>query len=66
MATFRMLAAILCMTGLVMAGFASPAHADDFYAKKSLTLIVGGNPGGGYDLYARALVLSSEADDDAE
>ncbi len=56
MATFRILAAIFSMFGLSMAGLAGPAHADDFYAKKSITLIVGGNPGGGYDLYARALV----------
>jgi tripartite-type tricarboxylate transporter receptor subunit TctC len=35
---------------------ACPALADDFYAKKTITMIVGGNPGGGYDLYARALV----------
>src|SRR4029079_12401782 len=33
-----------------------PSHADDFYARKTITMIVGGNPGGGYDLYARALV----------
>jgi tripartite-type tricarboxylate transporter receptor subunit TctC len=49
-ATFRVLAAILSIAGLGMAGLASPAHADDFYAKKSITMIVGGNPGGGYDL----------------
>jgi tripartite-type tricarboxylate transporter receptor subunit TctC len=55
-ATFRILAAIFSMFGLSMAGLAGPAHADDFYARKSITLIVGGNPGGGYDLYARALV----------
>ena len=47
----KSLAFILC----VGAAFAAPAAADDFYAKKTITMIVGGNPGGGYDLYARAL-----------
>jgi tripartite-type tricarboxylate transporter receptor subunit TctC len=40
----------------VLAALAAPAQADDFYAKKTITMIVGANPGGGYDLYARALV----------
>jgi len=31
------------------------ARAESVYAGKTITLIVGGNPGGGYDLYARAL-----------
>src|SRR6266436_6678095 len=35
---------------------AGPACADDFYSKKTITLLVGASPGGGYDLYARALV----------
>jgi tripartite-type tricarboxylate transporter receptor subunit TctC len=37
---------------------AAPAVADDvanFYRGKTITLIVGGNAGGGYDVYARAL-----------
>ena len=34
----------------------SHAHAEDFYAKKQITMVIGGNPGGGYDLYARALI----------
>ncbi|MDE2477033.1 MAG: hypothetical protein KGO48_18395 [Alphaproteobacteria bacterium] len=34
----------------------SPAHAaDDFYRGKTVQVIVGFSPGGGYDLYARAL-----------
>jgi tripartite-type tricarboxylate transporter receptor subunit TctC len=36
----------------------APAHADDvakFYAGKSLHLVIGYAPGGGYDLYARTL-----------
>ena len=52
MTTSRSLAAVLCCVAVL----GSPAHADDFYAKKTITMIVGGNPGGGYDLYARALV----------
>jgi tripartite-type tricarboxylate transporter receptor subunit TctC len=47
---------ILAMVAFCVAALGSPAHADDFYAKKTITVIVGGNPGGGYDLYARALV----------
>jgi tripartite-type tricarboxylate transporter receptor subunit TctC len=31
------------------------AHADNFYKDKTITLIIGANPGGGYDLYGRAL-----------
>ncbi len=52
MTTSRILAAAL----VIVAALGSPAHADDFYAKKTITMIVGANPGGGYDLYARALV----------
>ncbi len=47
----RMLAALICLGGVL----AGPAVADDFYAKKTITMIIGGNPGGGYDIYARAL-----------
>src|ERR1700716_2074701 len=32
---------------------AAPAGAQDFYAGKQLTIIVGAGPGGGYDLQAR-------------
>ena len=39
-----LLAAFLC---------AAPAGAEDFYAGKQLTFIVGAGPGGGYDLQAR-------------
>jgi tripartite-type tricarboxylate transporter receptor subunit TctC len=42
---------------LVAAALIAPglAHADDFYKGKTLTIIVGFTPGGGYDFYARAL-----------
>ena len=36
-----------------MAAGAPPAHAEDFYAGKQITFIVGAGPGGGYDLQAR-------------
>ena len=32
-----------------------PAAAADFYAGKTIDFIIGSNPGGGYDVYARAL-----------
>src|SRR5258705_9486439 len=32
-----------------------PAHAADYYAGKTIDLVVGNYPGGGYDIYARAL-----------
>jgi tripartite-type tricarboxylate transporter receptor subunit TctC len=43
----------LTATLAVMACTAMPAVADDFYAGKQITLIVGAGPGGGYDLQAR-------------
>jgi tripartite-type tricarboxylate transporter receptor subunit TctC len=42
---------------LLLAGLAMPslARADDFYKGKTLTLVVGFSPGGGYDVNARTL-----------
>ena len=34
---------------------AAPAHAADHYAGKTIELVVGGDAGGGYDIYARAV-----------
>ena len=34
---------------------AAPAMAQDYYAGKTIELIVGGGPGGGYDIYARTV-----------
>jgi tripartite-type tricarboxylate transporter receptor subunit TctC len=34
---------------------AAPASAADYYAGKSIDLLIGAPPGGGYDIYARAL-----------
>jgi tripartite-type tricarboxylate transporter receptor subunit TctC len=33
----------------------APARAADYYAGKTIDFIIGGNPGGGFDIYARAL-----------
>jgi tripartite-type tricarboxylate transporter receptor subunit TctC len=41
----------LTLAGLV----AAPASADDFYKGKTLTIVVGFTPGGGYDVNARGL-----------
>jgi tripartite-type tricarboxylate transporter receptor subunit TctC len=40
---------------LAAAAHGNGALAQDFYAGKQITLIVGSGPGGGYDLYARLL-----------
>ncbi|MDB5641709.1 MAG: Tripartite-type tricarboxylate transporter, receptor component TctC [Hyphomicrobiales bacterium] len=37
------------------AGLSVPAAANDFYAGKQIVFLIGGDAGGGYDLYARAL-----------
>jgi tripartite-type tricarboxylate transporter receptor subunit TctC len=34
---------------------ATPSHAADYYAGRTIELIVGNYPGGGYDIYARTL-----------
>jgi tripartite-type tricarboxylate transporter receptor subunit TctC len=43
--------AAACAAGLAPA----PSSAADFYAGKTIEFIIGSNPGGGYDIYARAL-----------
>ena len=35
--------------------FATPSSANDYYAGKTIELIVGAPPGGGYDIYARTV-----------
>ncbi len=50
------LAVLAGVVGLVAVG--APAHADavsDFYSRKTVTLIAGFPPGGGYDTYMRVL-----------
>src|SRR4026209_2278196 len=34
---------------------AAPLRADDFYSGKTVRVIVGGSPGGGFDIYTRAM-----------
>ena len=36
-------------------GLPGPAGANDFYTGKQIIFLIGGDAGGGYDLYARAL-----------
>ena len=48
----RMVAA---MAALATCLSAAPGRADDFYKGKTIDFTVGGNSGGGYDLYARAI-----------
>jgi tripartite-type tricarboxylate transporter receptor subunit TctC len=45
--------ALLGFAGLTT--LAAPAAANDFYAGKQIVFLIGGDAGGGYDLYARAL-----------
>jgi tripartite-type tricarboxylate transporter receptor subunit TctC len=49
------LAAIALGSALGASLTAQPAHAQDFYAGKTITFLVGGNAGGGYDVYARTI-----------
>jgi tripartite-type tricarboxylate transporter receptor subunit TctC len=39
----------------VLGGAPAPAVADDFYAGKSIDLLIGAPPGGGYDIYGRVV-----------
>ncbi len=47
---------VLVISAGMAVAIAAPARSDDFYARKTIIMIIGGNPGGGYDLYARALM----------
>ena len=52
--TFRAgLAALATAVGATLA--TAPAAAADFYAGKSIDLLIGAPPGGGYDIYARVV-----------
>jgi tripartite-type tricarboxylate transporter receptor subunit TctC len=46
---------IVFAAAVLLAGAASAVHAQDVYKGKTINLIIGANPGGGYDLYGRAL-----------
>jgi tripartite-type tricarboxylate transporter receptor subunit TctC len=43
------------LLGLIAAATFGPACAADYYAGKSVDLVVGNAPGGGFDIYARAI-----------
>src|SRR5499425_1879441 len=50
------LATTCVLAGLIaLAAPATSAAAGDYYAGKSIDLLIGAPPGGGYDIYARAL-----------
>src|SRR5262245_21447336 len=57
LATITRVRSNLAILAAVMAtGWAAiPAGAADFYAGKSVDLLIGAPPAGGYDIYARAL-----------
>lgn len=40
---------------LAVMALAAPAGAQDFYAGKTIDFIIGSNPGGGFDIYARTI-----------
>jgi tripartite-type tricarboxylate transporter receptor subunit TctC len=45
----------LSATFAALAMFATPGSAQDFYAGKSVELLIGAPPGGGYDIYGRVV-----------
>lgn len=45
----------LLLIAIGVMGVAPLSLADDFYEKKQLSMIIGYNPGGGYDIYARII-----------
>jgi tripartite-type tricarboxylate transporter receptor subunit TctC len=51
----RFLRANAIAVTLAAALLAAPAAAEDYYAGKTIDFIIGGNPGGGFDIYARAI-----------
>lgn len=46
---------VAAIAALAMAGMVSAPAQADFYRGKSIDFVVGANPGGGYDTYARAI-----------
>src|SRR5581483_11126846 len=49
------LSAALAALSAALAGLSAPAAASDYYAGKSIDFVVGADPGGGYDIYARLI-----------
>ena len=50
--------AAFILSGALFAPTAAPADPADFYKGKTVEILVGFSPGGGYDAYARALSRS--------
>jgi tripartite-type tricarboxylate transporter receptor subunit TctC len=46
---------VVTVSALTACLTAAPAPAADFYAGKAIDLLIGGDVGGGYDIYARVL-----------
>ena len=53
MRTHLQAALIAAAAGII--GVTAPAAAQDYYAGKTIDLVVGNYPGGGFDIYARAV-----------
>jgi tripartite-type tricarboxylate transporter receptor subunit TctC len=53
--TFRSTILGVCAASMALVGLAAPARAADFYAGKKVDFIIGGDAGGGYDIYARLI-----------
>ncbi len=52
----KLLAGLIALAATLAAAFAAPsARAADYFAGKSIDLLIGAPPAGGYDIYARAL-----------
>jgi tripartite-type tricarboxylate transporter receptor subunit TctC len=45
----------IARSALIIVAVAAPADAADFYAAKTIDLVVGNAPGGGFDIYGRAI-----------
>ncbi|MEA2988072.1 MAG: hypothetical protein QOG83_783 [Alphaproteobacteria bacterium] len=48
-------ASLIALAAVAAGALAAPACAADYYAGKSIDLLIGAPPAGGYDIYARAL-----------
>lgn len=53
MSTIKITFSSIVTAAFAIVGFASPAHAQDFYKDKTINFIVGYSPGGTYDQYTR-------------
>ena len=51
----RFFASVIALAATLVALPAVPATAQDFYAGRTIDLLVGAPPGGGYDIYGRAV-----------